>query len=214
MKVKRRNILQVLGLGSVSLISMSQARAACLLTPRQTEGPFYPEEPIAVDEDLTARPGSAQRARGTPLKLTGQVLDAQCQPVANALVEIWQADDNGVYKHSAASDPEDLDPNFQYSGKVNTDDQGKYGIKTIRPGKYPGRTPHIHFRVVLPDGQSLVTQLYFSDYPEWNLRDGIYQNLARRGLADRVTIQLTDNPDGGVLGQFDLTLAEVGTPRQ
>jgi protocatechuate 3,4-dioxygenase, beta subunit len=126
---------------------------------------------VADDADLTRIPGSAQKARGEVVYVQGRVVDQDCAPVPNALVEIWQACDTGRYDHP--NDPNtsvELDPNFQYYGKAVTDGEGRYAFKTIIPGAYPAgggwwRPPHIHFKVIKVGYHELTTQMYFHGQP-------------------------------------------------
>jgi protocatechuate 3,4-dioxygenase beta subunit len=134
------------------------ATPACgTATPPQTAGPFY-------------RPRSPQRTSlreagvaGTPLVLTGRVLSTSCEPLARAVLDVWQADDAGEYDNAG----------FRLRGHQYTDPEGRYRLETIVPGLYPGRTRHIHLIVQSPAGTGLTTQLYFPGEPQ-NRRDGIF----------------------------------------
>jgi protocatechuate 3,4-dioxygenase beta subunit len=127
------------------------------VTPRQTAGPFYtPDSPLRTSllESST---------KGTPIAVTGYVLTTDCKPVASALLDFWHADDDGVYDNVG----------YKLRGHQFTDEHGRYRLETIVPGKYPGRTRHIHVRVQAPDQRVLTTQLYFPREPS-NDRDGIF----------------------------------------
>src|ERR1700733_4971794 len=114
---------------------------ACTLTPAQTEGPFYPvKDQPDEDNDLTIVRGNSKVASGQIIYVMGQVTDQNCAPVPNALVEIWQACVTGKYNHPNDTNPQPLDPNFQYWGKSVTDANGVYKFKTIIPGAYPADT--------------------------------------------------------------------------
>lgn len=216
----RRKLIKnatVAGLSGVTLGNAAWA-ADCLRTPAQATGPFYPEPQLDwEDNDLLRIQGATGNASGRPIALYGQVVEGdECRPVVGAKVEIWQADNNGKYKHSGDTRPVPLDPNFQYFGDAMTNQQGVYYFRTIIPGKYPARTPHIHYRVVTRDGRQLVTQLYFAQYAEFNQQDGIYRELMRRRIADRVTTSLIPERSRGVQykARFNITLASArrGTP--
>jgi protocatechuate 3,4-dioxygenase beta subunit len=126
-------------------------------TPAQTEGPFFtPDSPERAD--LT------DGVDGTPLALSGVVVDASCRPIGGALVDFWQADDDGNYDNEG----------YRLRGHVFADDQGRYQMKTIVPGLYPGRTRHIHVKAQRPGGRILTTQLYFPGEPD-NASDGIFR---------------------------------------
>lgn len=211
MDLKRRQLLKNTGLAGLGLLGagLTARGATCEeTTPPQMAGPYYPEPGRDwEDEDLTRRRGVSDVATGTPVIIRGVVSGgAECEPLANCLVEIWQADDNGRYNHTGDTGSAPLDPNFQYWGRVYTDAAGRYSFRTVKPGPYPGRTPHIHFRLVAQDGTSLVTQLYFADQARANARDGIYRDLSARGVAQLVTTRLAQSGRGDLEGRFDVRL--------
>lgn len=127
------------------------------VTPELTEGPYY-----KVNSPEQANLYQAGMA-GTKLVLTGYVYDANCQPVANAWLDFWQADANGNYDNSG----------YTLRGHQYTDANGYYELTTVVPGLYPGRTEHIHFKVQAPNGQILTSQLFFPGVTQ-NNSDGIY----------------------------------------
>src|SRR5438309_10328051 len=135
-------------------------------TPEQTEGPFYPDKlPLDTDNDLLIINDGITSAVGEVTYLSGRILDAKGNPVRNAVVEIWQADNNGAYLHSGTSNADKRDTHFQGFGRFLTGSTGEYLFRTIKPVPYPGRTPHIHF-VIKPKGQEkLTTQCYIKDHP-------------------------------------------------
>src|SRR3954469_13389087 len=93
-------------------------------TPRQTEGPFYPDHlPLDTDNDLIIVNDSLTPATGQITHLSGRILDGRGDPIRNALVEIWQADNNGVYHHTADKHAKP-DPNFQGFGRFLTGSSG------------------------------------------------------------------------------------------
>src|SRR5690606_26639932 len=97
--------------------------------------------------------------QGVVTHLRGRVLDARGAPMPGAVVEIWQCDALGRYRHPR--DRQDgRDPGFQGRGRLSTGPDGSYAFRTIRPVPYPGRTPHIHLAVAVSGREPLVTQLY------------------------------------------------------
>jgi len=129
-------------------------------TPPDAEGPFYPTRiPAQADADLTQVEGRAQRAKGTPLALSGRVLRVDGQPLANARVELWQCDVTGRYHHVGGG-TDGIDENFQGYGFAETDAQGRFAFGTIRPVPYGGRPPHLHFKLAHALARPLTTQLY------------------------------------------------------
>jgi protocatechuate 3,4-dioxygenase beta subunit len=153
-------------------------------TPSQTEGPFYPiVEQKDKDNDLTRLQGRNHGAQGETIFIEGRILNTSGAPLANALVEIWQANTWGRYRHQRDPNAAPLDPGFQGWGQTTSDAQGRYRFKTIKPGAYPAgpgwtRPPHIHFKVACPGYVTLITQMYFPAQPR-NKDDLILQNLPR-----------------------------------
>ena len=150
-------------------------------TPDQILGPFYPVvKPLHQGADLTTIPGRPGRAAGKLIHLSGRVVNPQGQPVQGARVEIWQANTHGRYTHPSDHNPAPLDPNFEGFAVVSTDTEGRYRIKTIKPGAYPAgpdarmRPPHIHFDITGKSNR-LVTQMYFAGEP-WNDKDPFLQS--------------------------------------
>ncbi len=117
-------------------------------TAQDALGPFYPiTVPADQDFDLTVVAGREGRAKGSLLYVSGRVLNTKGEPVPDAILEIWQANAAGRYAHPGDDNKAPLDPNFQGYAKIRTGADGSYRIKTIMPGAYDNRTPHIHFDV-------------------------------------------------------------------
>ena len=142
-------------------------------TPAQTDGPFF-------------TPNSPQRTSlmesgvsGTPLRLSGEVVNTNCEPIENALIDFWQTDDAGDYDNVG----------FKLRGHQFTDNSGPYQLETIVPGLYPGRTRHIHVKVQAPGEAVLTTQLYFPDEPN-NAGDGIFDPALLIEMADTNATQV------------------------
>jgi protocatechuate 3,4-dioxygenase, beta subunit len=172
-------------------------------TPPMTEGPFYPRMfPEDSDADLTRVAGRAGVAQGTPLEVTGRVLDRSGRPRAGVRVEIWQCDARGRYHH--VGEPESvIDPRFQGFGATVADGEGRYRFRTIKPVPYPGRAPHIHFAVAEGERRRLTSQMFVEGEPG-NERDGLYRRLGRD--ARLVTMRLAQA--GGLLrGELDIVVA-------
>ena len=182
-----------LGAGPFSRMASAQG---CVRTPTQTRGPFYPVDfSLGVDMDLTWVEGRSVPAAGEIIYVRGVVLDQNCTPVPNAQVEIWQAAASGRYSHPGDQSGLDIDPNFQGFGRAQTDEQGRWIFKTIKPGKYPAapgweRPPHIHFKVSKRGYRELVTQMYFAGDP-LNDEDRVLQGLPAEDRASLV-VELRD----------------------
>src|SRR6266581_3538479 len=151
---------------------------ALALTPPQTEGPFYPDHlPLDTDNDLIIVNDNLTPALGEVTWVSGRVLDARGDPIRNALVEIWQCDANGVYIHTGNfGGQSNKDKNFQGFGRFLTGSTGEYVFRTIKPVPYPGRTPHIHYKVKRNGKELLTTQCYIKGHPQ-NERDGVWKSF-------------------------------------
>jgi len=151
------------------------------LTPALTEGPFFkansPERASLLEAGMS----------GTKLTLTGYVLTTDCQPVAHALLDFWQADSQGQYDNTG----------FTLRGHQYTDANGHYQLETVVPGLYPGRTEHIHVKVQAPGGPVLTSQLFFPGVTN-NESDNIYNPA--------LLIKIQEN-GSSLQGTFDFIIA-------
>jgi protocatechuate 3,4-dioxygenase beta subunit len=211
LSLDRRSLLTKAAVTSAALVIPRSLVAAELVpTPGQTEGPFYPVAfPPDMDNDLVRVTGQAAQALGQVIHVSGRVLDTRGQPRPGSVVEIWQCDANGVYRHPRAAGQGRIDHAFQGYGRTQVDGQGRYRFRTIRPVPYPGRTPHIHFAVHVPGQGRLVTQMYIEGEP-LNGRDGVLNSIrdpqARRSVI--VPLAAGQSPEPGALhGHFDLVVA-------
>src|SRR5437667_8734017 len=183
----RRSFLKRLSASTVLFAVPGAFADELMRTPRQTEGPFYPDKlPLDTDNDLITVNDRTTPALGEITHLSGRILDSRGSPLRNALVEIWQVDNNGVYlntrdRHAAR------DPNFQGFGRFLTGSTGEYYFRTIKPVSYPGRTRHIHFAIKLKTREKWTTQCYVKGEPE-NERDGIYKEIKDPKAKAAVTI--------------------------
>ncbi|QCI67376.1 protocatechuate 3,4-dioxygenase [Phreatobacter stygius] len=192
--IGRREVVTGLAAAATSLIlppALARAQSALPPTPRQTEGPFYPTNWQGdVDADLVVVRGEAARALGQVIHIQGRVLDLSGQPVAGAAVEIWQCDSRGIYLHPRdESRDRRRDSGFQGRGRSLADTGGRYRFRTIRPVAYGSRTPHIHFKVALPAGRNLITQMYVFGEP-LNARDGVLNGIRDPRQRDSVIVRL------------------------
>ncbi len=190
--MSRRALVKAAGLAA-ALAPASAALGILSLTPRQSEGPFYPLAlPLDFDADLVQVAGMSRPATGIAVHLTGQVVAASGNPIPGAAVEIWQCDAFGAYKHPR--DRGDVsEPEFQGFGMTTTSKQGEFRFRTIRPVSYPGRAPHIHVKIKAAGMRTLTTQLYVAGEPR-NAADFLYSRIpeARRAL---VTAHYPDSPE-------------------
>jgi protocatechuate 3,4-dioxygenase beta subunit len=233
--ISRRHALILLGAAGATMIagrshvysaspsSNDSKLPTCIVTPKQTEGPFFVDERLKRS-DIRVDPSDGRIKSGVPLQLTLRVSavgGAGCNPLSGAIVDVWQCDAIGVY--SAVNEPGSQSTaakNFLRGYQV-TETDGSAQFTTIYPGWYPGRTVHIHFKVRVSGksgrGQELTSQLYFDDAltdqihaqspyagkgqrAVRNQRDGLFRNGGR---------QLTLSPvqsGEGYLATFDIGL--------
>lgn len=138
------------------------------------DGPLYPAEEISWLADLASPLSGEGTANGEIMYLFGRIFDAQCNPLSGASVEIWQADATGHYRHPRASSRNQLDPNFQYFGKVRTALDGSYLFRSIVPHWYNmfggDRAAHVHIKMRHPKHGVLTTEMYFAGNEEDSIR--------------------------------------------
>lgn len=173
----RRHFLGTAAFGSLALGAAGAFAEELARTPPQGEGPFYPDKlPLDTDNDLIVVNDGITQAVGEITHLTGRILDARGEPIRNAMVEIWQCDNNGAYLHTRTVNRDKRDGNFQGFGRFLTGSSGQYYFRTIKPVRYPGRAPHIHFMVKLKGQDNFTTQCYIKGDPQ-NERDFIFRTL-------------------------------------
>jgi protocatechuate 3,4-dioxygenase beta subunit len=205
----RREFLGATALGAAACMVPGALAEELLRTPRQTEGPFYPDKlPLDTDNDLIIVNDGLTAAVGQITHLGGRILDARGEPVRGALVEIWQADNNGAYLHSRTSNRDRRDTNFQGFGRFLTASSGEYYFRTIKPVQYPGRTPHIHFAVKLKGQDKFTTQCYIKG-EAGNERDMVLKSIRDPKARDSVIIDFVpvkESRVGELAARFDIVL--------
>jgi protocatechuate 3,4-dioxygenase, beta subunit len=200
-----------------STVLRAPAKPLVLLPHTLTEltGPAYGHERIGeTDNDLTRQ--HAEEPIGQRIIVHGRVLDSDGRAVPNALVEIWQANASGRYRHVVDNWPAPLDPNFTGAGRTLTDSEGRYRFVTIKPGIYPWknhlnawRPAHIHFSLFgQAFTQRLVTQMYFPDDPLFG-QDPMFNSVpdpkARQRMISRFDLEHTE-PEWALAFEFDIVL--------
>ena len=204
----RRNFLRSALAGSAALFTVPGALAEALTrTPRDAEGPFYPDNlPLDTDNDLLVVNDKITPAVGAVSYLGGVVMDTRGQPLRNAVVEIWQVDNQGIYLHSKANGQGKRDRNFQSYGRFLTGSRGQYHFRTIKPPAYPGRTPHIHVAVSHRNKRILTTQLYIEGEKQ-NANDFLYKRLGGGDPKLQKLVTIPFNPlEGSKTGELTARL--------
>ena len=191
-RATRRSVLWAGAFAAGSLFGVGSSFAQKPLTPTpschdgdeptlaQTEGPFF--KPSSPERIELIESGMA----GQPIELVGFVLTQNCKPIAGALLDFWHADGNGNYDNSG----------FRLRGHQFTDADGRFRLRTVVPGVYPGRTRHFHVKVQPSGGRVLTTQLYFPGEAR-NRSDGLF----RKELLVR-----TAKNEGWLAGRFDFVI--------
>ena len=160
----------------------------CVVSPGCTTGPFFPREFSDGSEDLTRREGAV--ARGEHILLTGRVLEAGAKPTWNMVLEIWQPDAAGIFRHPLDPRCAEADPGFWGWGRARTAKDGWYRFTTVLPGGYREqdgalRRPHINYSVLgIGLTRRLVTTIFFAEEPDPVL-DCVPAALRRRLVAQR-----------------------------
>ena len=170
------------------------------------------------DSDLTRQHDG--EPIGERITVRGRVLDGDGKPLRGTLVEVWQANAAGRYRHQGDQWPAPLDPNFSGAGRCVTDDDGRYSFTTVKPGPYPWgnhhnawRPAHIHFSLMgRAFAQRLVTQMYFPGdplFPYDPIFNSVRDEAARERMVARFSIDHTQ-PDWATAYLFDVNLRGPG----
>ena len=205
-KFLKNTTLSALALGVLPLTVLSKEGVSeeiqdCNETrlDRYGQGPFYTANPPSIDNKALARNAEA----GTRIIISGRVMDLDCNPIPDTLVDVWHADDSGAYDSVG----------YNLRGTTKSNAQGFYEFETIKPGKYLNgtkyRPSHIHFRITPPGKPTVITQLYFqgdTDIPgdaAASIASGTYDATHR-------IIQLVDRGNGVFDGTWDIAVEGDG----
>lgn len=193
--ISRRSLLALLGSsGTLLLVRRANAQAACVLTPAQTEGPYFVDERLNRS-DIRSDPADGSVRPGIPLDLTLRIAamdGSRCAPLAGAIVDIWHCDAAGVYSDVSDRSFDSRGSKFLRGYQITVGD-GIVRFTTIYPGWYPGRAVHIHFKVRAQASSGkrveFTSQLYFDDA----FTDRVH---AREPYAQRGQRRLRNDGDG------------------
>jgi len=179
------------------LVALITPAFGLIPTPSITEGPFYPFNSgqrldtralAKAGNDLTLVDGKTKRASGTRFLLSGTLVNTSGTAIAGAKIELWEADNNGVYYYEGSFGPPndyaDIDPNFQHYGTTVTDSTGAWSFRTIKPGKYEGRVRHFHYKVKINGITVLTSQFMFEEDRGSFADDMVTDLLVREGTID------------------------------
>lgn len=201
-----RRVCSAVGGALLAIAATEAATAELKPTPPLPGGSFYNSRPFRDhDNDLVVVRWRREPARGTITHISGHVLDTSGRPLANVRVEIWQTDAFGYYPST-----HDLggDSNFQGYGATETDSDGRYQFRTVRPGAVPGRPPVIHFAVSGAGIKPLISQMFIDDDP------GVADDFILNRISDpeqraSLMVPLLPAPylePGALSGHFDIVV--------
>jgi protocatechuate 3,4-dioxygenase, beta subunit len=206
--IDRRRFFKSMALVSAGFTLPGYLAEALTLTPQQTQGPYYPlldDLPLGRDNDLLYLNDRLIPATGTITHVTGRVVDSNGNPIRNALVELWHADNAGAYTYSTGTGPNPAaDPNFAGFGQYLTGATGHFRFRTIKAGLYPGRTRHFHWGVTVPGRLTrFTTQTYWTGEPG-NASDGVLNGITNAEQRNSVILSFTPVP-GTTTGEVQTT---------
>ena len=170
--------LSLAGVAPLTLACIDEHQAQATLA--SVPGPYFKPDSPERGNFIDVKSG------GHPITLEGRVLSRSCQPVAHALLDLWHADQDGLYDEDG----------FRYRGHIYSDMQGRYTFHTIEPALYPGRTRHFHFKVQAPGRSVLTTQLFFPGEP---------RNQVDRLFRPQLLMKISDAPKL-MSAQFDFVV--------
>ena len=213
MPYTRRQFVGRTLLGATGLFVPGAFAEALQRTPAQTAGPFYPNKlPLDTDNDLLIINDGITPAVGEITHLGGRILDVTGSPIRNAIVEIWQVDNNGVYIHEGSDNGDHRDGNFQGFGRFLTGSSGEYYFRTIKPVPYGEssfrRTRHIHYAVYVKGRDRFTTQCYVKGEP-LNGQDGVLSGIKDTAARESVIVDFAPLPGsqtGELAAKFDIVM--------
>ena len=206
----RRAFLGHIALGAAAFSARGAFADELTRTPKQTEGPFYPDKlPLDTDNDLLIINDAISPAVGEITHLSGKILDTKGDPIRNAIVEVWQCDRDGTYLKAHVENGAKFDSNFQGFGRFLTGSTGEYYFRTIKPVPYTGRpAAHIHFKIWKDHKVQLTTECFVKGHPG-NERDGQYRRAMSSKGGERLPVEFAPvkgSRIGELAARFDIVL--------
>lgn len=208
--MKRRNLLKSLGaVGVVTILPFAKSigkiiplrkglskSAGCWLTPAKTEGPYYFNANL-FRQDIRYDSDTQAFHNGLPLNMTFSIIDANCNPISNVLIDIWHADKDGVYSGYSQPGGNTVGQDFMRGIQI-TDENGQASVVTSYPGWYQGRATHIHFKVRLNSTTFVTSQFCFPD----EINDAVYATPLYSGRGPNPITNAEDNIFGSSLPEY------------
>jgi protocatechuate 3,4-dioxygenase beta subunit len=189
-----------------------------LITPEATIGPFYPGAFLTdIPQDLwTVAPLVAHHPRGHPVIVAARVFDALKRPVPSLVVEIWQANTFGRYRHPADRSAAPFDPQFDGFARLRTADDGTFRFSTIKPGSHPVRegsavvrAPHLRLTIFASGIDRVVTQVFFDDEP-LNASDPVLNSIADPVVRERLIAKRRTPAAADAISEYALDIVMRG----
>lgn len=189
-------------------------------TPEATIGPFYPGAFVAqMPKDLSVvAPLLTHRPQGQLVTFSGRFFDALGRAVPSLIIELWQANTYGRYRHPLDQSLRSLDPQFDGFARLRTSDDGAFCFATIKPGPHPVneeaalmRAPHLRLTIFASGIDRLITQVFFEDEP-LNATDPVLNSIPDPAVRNRLIAKRKRKSDGeGVLAyELDFIMRGVG----
>lgn len=224
--LSRREVLALIGAGSGTLLlsacvptsneaasdltaineTNASLPAGCVVRPKLTEGPVFVDDDLNRS-DVRSDPSNGAISEGTQLDLTfsvSRIANGTCMPLADAQVDIWQCDANGIYSDTSELGMDTVGQKF-LRGHQSTNENGIAHFTTIYPGWYEGRAVHIHIKIRTEDGYDFTSQVFFED----TLTDEVFAQAPYNSRGER----LLRNDDDGIFeesgGQMTLAIERI-----
>lgn len=204
-------LLPVFAFSSASAAPSAEDRfiATCSPTARVKPEENLPSRDKIISSGKLALPaGKSMFAQGQTVYLSGKVLDNDCVPVSDAIVEIWQADATGKYTRATLGERLNPFPTFNSTGRAVTDNLGRYKFVTVFPGLAGEEAPHIHVRITRKNFKPFETEMYF-DGDARNLEEKRFAALSpeqQKSISAKVWPRDKNNPDKGLYARWNVTL--------